>query len=68
MVFRTYSHSTADLAHMQILQGLMSIASQSGIRLLIDSVNKNDTADIYVSLSRNKRIDGLNRSTGVQAC
>ena len=60
MVFRTYSHSTADLAHMQILQGLMEIASQSGIRLLIDAVNEEEgTADFYVTLSRNKRIDGL---------
>jgi LacI family transcriptional regulator len=59
MVFRTHSHGVADLAHMQILQGLMSVASQSGVRLLVDIVNENDTADIYVSLSRNKRIDGL---------
>jgi DNA-binding LacI/PurR family transcriptional regulator len=59
MVFRTHPHSTADLAHMQILQGLMSVASQSGVRLLIDTVSDNDTADFYRSLSRNKRIDGL---------
>ena len=60
MVFRTYAHSTADLAHMQILQGLMEVATQSGIRLLIDAVTEEvDTADFYVTLSRNKRIDGL---------
>jgi LacI family transcriptional regulator len=59
MVFRTYSHSVADLPHMQILQGLMSVTSQSGVRLLIDMVNEGDSADVYVSLSRNKRIDGL---------
>jgi LacI family transcriptional regulator, galactose operon repressor len=59
MVFRTYSHSTADLAHMQILQGLMEVANQSGVRLLVDIVNERATADIYVNLSRNKRIDGL---------
>src|SRR5215211_7966787 len=41
MVFRTYSHGTADIAHMQILHGLMSVASQSGVRLLIDLVNEN---------------------------
>src|SRR6478672_8841310 len=51
MVFRTHPHSTADLAHMQILQGLMSVASQSGVRLLIESVSDNDTADMYLSLS-----------------
>src|SRR5215212_3946388 len=59
MVFRTHPHGVADLAHMQILQGLMSVASQSGVRLLVDIVNENDPADTYVSLSRNKRIDGL---------
>jgi LacI family transcriptional regulator len=59
MVFRNYSHTVGDLAHMQILQGLMSVTSQSGVRLLIDSVNEGDSADVYVSLSRNKRIDGL---------
>lgn len=59
MIFRTYSYSTADLAHMQILQGLMEVANQSGVRLLVDIVNERDAADIYVNLSRNKRIDGL---------
>jgi DNA-binding LacI/PurR family transcriptional regulator len=59
MIFRTFTQSTADLAHMQILQGLMEVANQSGVRLLVDIVNERDTADIYVNLSRNKRIDGL---------
>jgi DNA-binding LacI/PurR family transcriptional regulator len=60
MVFRKYTDGTgSDLAHMQILQGLMSVTSQSGVRLLVDMVHENDTADTYVSLSRNKRIDGL---------
>ena len=59
MVFRTPPNNAGDLAHMQILQGLMSVTSQSGVRLLIDMVNEHSTADIYVSLSRNKRIDGL---------
>src|SRR5689334_14997840 len=59
MVFHTHPHGVADLAHMQILQGLMSVASRSGVRLLVDMVNENDTADTYVNLSRNKRIDGL---------
>ncbi len=59
MVFRTHAHGVADLAHMQILQGLMSVASQSGVRLLVDIVNENDPADTYMTLSRNKRIDGL---------
>jgi LacI family transcriptional regulator len=59
MMFRTYSYSTADLAHMQILQGLMEVTNQVGVRLLVDIVNERDTADIYVNLTRNKRIDGL---------
>src|SRR6478672_2562781 len=59
MLFRTPPNNAGDLAHMQILQGLMSVTSQSGVRLLIDMVNEHSTADVYVSLSRNKRIDGL---------
>lgn len=59
MVFRRPTNSGGDLPHMQILQGLMSVTSQAGVRLLVDRVNESDTADIYISLSRNKRIDGL---------
>jgi LacI family transcriptional regulator len=59
MIFRTNSKSTADLAHMQILQGLMEVVNQSGNRLLVDIVKERATADLYVNLSRNKRIDGL---------
>ena len=59
MVFRTTPNNTGDLPHMQILQGLMRVTSQSGVRLLIDMVDEHSTADVYVSLSRNKRIDGL---------
>jgi DNA-binding LacI/PurR family transcriptional regulator len=59
MLFRTHPHGVADLPHMQILQGLMSVASQSGVRLLVDIVDEHDPAATYVSLSRNKRIDGL---------
>jgi LacI family transcriptional regulator len=59
MVFRAYPHITTDLAHFQIIEGLMGIARQFGVRLLIDSVSQTDTADTYVNLTRTKRIDGL---------
>ncbi|MFL5732032.1 MAG: LacI family DNA-binding transcriptional regulator [Chloroflexia bacterium] len=61
MVFRRPSNTAGmvDLAHMQILLGLMSVTSQAGVRLLVDIVNERDPADIYLGLSRNKRIDGL---------
>src|SRR6478672_12334563 len=42
MVFRRPSTSVADLPHMQILQGLMTVASQAGVRLLVDMVNESD--------------------------
>ncbi len=59
IVFRTYPHIIADLAHLQIIEGLMEIARQFGVRLLIDSVRHTDTADTYINLARTKRIDGL---------
>src|SRR5262245_39997467 len=59
MVFRTYPHITTDIAHFQIIEGLMEITRQFGVRLLIDSVTHTDTADTYVNLCRTKRIDGL---------
>src|SRR6476646_1751092 len=42
MVFRKPSTSVADLPHMQILQGLMTVASQAGVRLLVYMVNERD--------------------------
>jgi LacI family transcriptional regulator len=59
MVFRAYPHITTDVAHFQIIEGLMEIARQFGVRLLIDSVGHTDTAATYVNLTRTKRIDGL---------
>lgn len=59
MVFRSNPHITADLAHMQIIEGLMAVARQSGVRLLIDSVTQAETAETYAKLTRTKRIDGL---------
>jgi LacI family transcriptional regulator len=59
MVFRTYPRLTTDIAHFQIIEGLMEITRQFGVRLLIDSVTHADTADTYVNLTRTKRIDGL---------
>ncbi len=56
---RTQPHPTAVSSTMQIIEGLMSIARQFGVRLLIDSVTHADSADVYVDLARTKRIDGL---------
>ena len=52
-------YSTSATAHMQIIEGLMDVARQSGVRLLIDSVGRADSAEAYVKLTRTKRIDGL---------
>lgn len=59
MVFRMYPEITVDLAHFQIIEGLMEIARQFDVRLLIDSVRQTDSAASYVKLVRTKRIDGL---------
>jgi DNA-binding LacI/PurR family transcriptional regulator len=60
---RADPHPTADTPHFQIIEGLMGIARQFGVRLLIDSVGHADTADTYLDLARTKRIDGLILST-----
>jgi LacI family transcriptional regulator len=52
-------YSTSATAHMQIIEGLMDVARQSGVRLLIDSVGHADSVETYVKLTRTKRIDGL---------
>lgn len=52
-------YSTSATAHMQIIEGLMEVARQSGVRLLIDSVGQADSAETYVKLTHTKRIDGL---------
>ncbi len=52
-------HVTAGPTHLQIIEGLMGIARQFGVRLLVDSVQHAETANAYLKLTRTKRIDGL---------
>jgi LacI family transcriptional regulator len=60
MVFsRSHPHANAGSTHMQIIEGLMGIVRQFGVRLLIDSVGQADTAATYLNLALTKRIDGL---------
>src|SRR5262245_21997143 len=60
MVFsRPPSYASVGSTHIQLIEGLMEIARQFGVRLLIDSVQKAGTAGTYFNLARTKRIDGL---------
>jgi len=60
LVFR-HPHAAARAlpSNMQLIEGLMEIARQAGVRLLIDTVAQEDSASSYVTLTRTKRIDGL---------
>jgi len=52
-------HPRASTSHYRIIEGLLEITQQFGVRLLIDSVREAQSADTYLNLVRNKRIDGL---------
>ncbi|HWQ12045.1 MAG TPA: LacI family DNA-binding transcriptional regulator, partial [Roseiflexaceae bacterium] len=52
-------HPSASSVHFQIIEGLMEVVRQSGVRLLIDSVRQSEIGDSYLQLARTKRIDGL---------
>jgi LacI family transcriptional regulator len=52
-------HPRASTTHYRIIEGLLEIAQQFGVRLLVDSVRETQSADTYLNLARNKRIDGL---------
>lgn len=56
---RTQPHPKADSAHFRIIEGLIEVAQQFDVRLLIDAVRETQDAHTYVKLARNKRIDGL---------
>src|SRR6266511_3703604 len=56
---RSNPHANAGSTHIQIIEGLMEVVRQFGVRLLVDSVGHADTADSYLELARTKRIDGL---------
>jgi LacI family transcriptional regulator, galactose operon repressor len=52
-------HPQASSTHYRIIEGLLEIAQQFGVRLLVDSVRETQNTHSYVNLARNKRIDGL---------
>lgn len=56
---RTQPHPKAGSAHFRIIEGLIEVAQQFDVRLLIDAVRETQDAYTYVKLARNKRIDGL---------
>jgi LacI family transcriptional regulator len=56
---RSYHHLASDAFLLQIVDGLLDVVRQHGIRLLLDSVEDLDPKDSYLSLARAKRIDGI---------
>ncbi|MBX3054119.1 MAG: LacI family DNA-binding transcriptional regulator [Caldilineaceae bacterium] len=55
---RTYPHLSTHMFLLEVMEGLVGIAQQNGVRLLIDSV-ESSLEDAYIELVRSKRIDGL---------
>ncbi|MEZ4727979.1 MAG: LacI family DNA-binding transcriptional regulator [Caldilineaceae bacterium] len=55
---RTHPHLSTHLFLLQILEGVMGVVQQQGMRLLIDSV-ESSVESAYVDLAHAKRIDGL---------
>ena len=55
---RTHPHLATHLVLFKILEGLMAVVQQQGMRLLIDSV-ESSVESAYLDLARTKRIDGL---------
>ena len=56
---RSYHHLASDAFLLQIVDGLLDVVRQHGIRLLLDSAEHLDQKDSYLSLARAKRIDGI---------
>jgi len=56
---RRQTQPRTNTTHYRIIEGLLEITHQFGVRVLIDSVRETQQADSYVNLARNKRIDGL---------
>lgn len=55
---RTHPHLATHLFLLQILEGLMAVVQEQGMRLLIDSVESSHES-AYLDLAHAKRIDGL---------
>lgn len=49
----------ANASHLRIIQGLLEVAQQFGVRLIVDVVPEAQNDEAYLNLALNKRIDGL---------
>jgi DNA-binding LacI/PurR family transcriptional regulator len=56
---RSYHHIASDAFLLQVMDGLMDVVRQDGLRLLLDSVEAWGEKDVYLNLARAKRIDGI---------
>lgn len=56
---RSYHHLPTHFFLLQILDGLLDVVHQNGLRLLIDSLGESGGKQTYLDLVRAKRIDGL---------
>ncbi len=54
-----HHHLTSDAFLLQVVDGLLDVVRQHGIRLILDSVENLNQKDAYLSLARAKRIDGI---------
>ena len=56
---RSYHHLPTHFFLLQILDGLLDVVQQNGLRLLVDSLGESEGRQSYLDLVRAKRIDGL---------
>ena len=56
---QSHSHLSSHLFLLQVLDGLMEVVQQHGLRLLLDSFEGTGEKEAYLNLARAKRIDGL---------
>jgi LacI family transcriptional regulator len=56
---QSYPHLSSHLFLLQVLEGLMEVVQQHGLRLLLDSFEDTGAKEGYLNLAREKRIDGL---------
>ena len=56
---RSYHHLPTHFFLLQILDGLLDVVQENGLRLLIDSLGESQGKQSYLELVRAKRIDGL---------
>ena len=59
LLTRSPHHIASDTFLTQILDGLIEIAHQRGLRLLIDLIQAQHQKEAYLQLVRSKRIDGV---------